>query len=409
MMFYGWRIVGGSFVSQALIIGFFTYSVSLLTQPVQETFGVSVEEVMYSLTLGTFLSLFAMPLAGSLIDRFSLRKVMVIGLVLFAAGLALIANTRTITQYIFAFGFTMTIANSFAGGLVCSTVVSRWFTVNRGKALGVSAIGNSAGGILIPVLVAFWLPEYGWRGTLLNLSLLLLLGVLPVVLLTIRSWPADVGRSAEPAPATPGVVVDIGKLLQLGQILREPNFWWLGLSLGLLFGAYSAMLSNLTPYAAQLGYNEAQASRLIMVVAIGGVLGKLMFGMAADRFSLKASLWVAQLIVLMSFFLLSSDLPYTLLLAAGLLLGLASGGMMPVWGALMANLFGLASYGRAMGLIGPLVTLCVLPAFPLAGRLYDLSGDFKLTLYVFSGIVVVAGVLLIPLRVHQPDQPASAS
>ncbi len=146
MMFYGWRIVGGSFVSQALIIGFFTYSVSLLTQPVQETFGVSVEEVMYSLTLGTFLSLFAMPLAGSLIDRFSLRKVMVIGLVLFAAGLALIANTRTITQYIFAFGFTMTIANSFAGGLVCSTVVSRWFTVNRGKALGVSAIGNSAGG-----------------------------------------------------------------------------------------------------------------------------------------------------------------------------------------------------------------------------------------------------------------------
>ena len=75
----------------------------------------------------------------------------------------------------------------------------------------------------------------------------------------------------------------------------------------------------------------------------------------------------------------------------------------------MAKLFGLASYGRAMGLIGPLVTLCVLPAFPLAGRLYDLSGDFKLTLFVFSGVVVAAGVLLIPLRLNQPGKPESAA
>ena len=103
-MFYGWRVVGGSFVSQAFVIGIFTFSVSLLTQPVQETFGVRVEEVMYSLTLGTFLGLFAMPLAGTLIDRVSLRKVMIVGVLLFAAGLALIANTQTMTQYILAFG-----------------------------------------------------------------------------------------------------------------------------------------------------------------------------------------------------------------------------------------------------------------------------------------------------------------
>ena len=54
VMFYGWRIVGGSFVSQAFVVGFFTYAVSLLTQPVQESFDVGVEMVMYSLTCGTF-------------------------------------------------------------------------------------------------------------------------------------------------------------------------------------------------------------------------------------------------------------------------------------------------------------------------------------------------------------------
>ena len=44
-MFYGWRIVGGSFLSQAFVVGFFTYAVSLLTKPVQDSFGVSVEAV----------------------------------------------------------------------------------------------------------------------------------------------------------------------------------------------------------------------------------------------------------------------------------------------------------------------------------------------------------------------------
>ena len=62
-MFYGWRVVGGGFLSQAFVIGFFTYAVSLLTQPVQESFDVSVEMVMYSLTFGTFIGLFAMPIA----------------------------------------------------------------------------------------------------------------------------------------------------------------------------------------------------------------------------------------------------------------------------------------------------------------------------------------------------------
>ena len=53
VMFYGWRIAGGSFLSQAFAVGFFTYAVSLLTQPVRESFDVSVETVIYSPTLGS--------------------------------------------------------------------------------------------------------------------------------------------------------------------------------------------------------------------------------------------------------------------------------------------------------------------------------------------------------------------
>jgi MFS family permease len=396
-MSYAWRIVGGSFLSQAFVIGFFTYAVSLLTQPVQETFDVGVEMVMYSLTCGTFVGLFAMPVVGILLDKLSVRKLFAIGIVLFALGLWLLSQSTTIIQYIVIFGITMALANAFAGSMISSAVVSRWFTENRGKALGVAATGTSVGGILIPGLITFWLPDYGWRGAVENLAIVLIIIVLPVVLWSIRSWPADVGLQAQQEDGAGG---SVGSAAQLGakDIVGNPNFWWLACSLGLLFSTYTAILSNMTPYATQLGHQEAAASRLIMVVAVCGLLGKLLFGAAADKLGHKRALWIAQLLVAVGFVLLAIEPSYLLIVLACVSIGLAAGGMLPVWGAFIADIFGLQSYGRAFGMMAPIITLFVMVGFPLTGRLYDVTGSFSLCLWIFSGLMAVAAMLIVPLR-----------
>jgi hypothetical protein len=72
--------------------------------------------------------------------------------------------------------------------------------------------------------------------------------------------------------------------------------------------------------------------------------------------------------------------------------------MLPIWGALMARIFGLLSYGRAMGLMGPLITLCVMPGYTLVGRLYDTSGSYVPALLCFSAGLVVCAVLIVPLQ-----------
>ena len=399
-MVYGWRIVGGGFLSQAFVLGFFTYAVSLLTQPVQESFDVSVEMVMYSLTFGTFMGLLTMPVVGILLDKLSVRRLFAAGIVLFALGLWLLSQSTTIIQYIVIFGITMALANALAGSMISSAVVSRWFDENRGKALGVTATGTSVGGILIPGLVTFWLPNYGWRGTLENLSIVLIVLVLPVVLWTIRSWPSEVGiqkPSKENGMSSGGPPAQLG----LSDILSNPNFWWLGMSLGLLFSTYTALLSNMTPYATQLGHGEESASVLIMVVAVSGLLGKLLFGVAADMLSHKLALWAAQLLLAVGFVLLALEPSYPLIVLACVSIGLAAGGMLPVWGALTADIFGLHSYGRAFGLMAPIITVLVMLGFPLAGRLYDVTGSFSLCLWIFSGLMAVAATLLVPLRLPQ--------
>ena len=135
-----------------------------------------------------------------------------------------------------------------------------------------------------------------------------------------------------------------------------------------------------------------------MSVAIAGFIGKILFGMAADRFSLKAALWVAQGLVTLAFLILAREPNHYIMLAGTSLLGLAAGGMLPVWGAMMAQLFGLASFGRAMGLMGPIITLCVMPGFAVIGRMYDSLGTYSTSLYLFAALCVLAAVLLVPLN-----------
>ena len=217
-MYYGWRVVGSAFIAQLFVVGFFTYAVSLLVEPIRSEFGVSLEQVMYSLTAATFVGLFMQPIGGILIDRYSVRTLMAIGALLYALGLYAAANSASLVQYIVFFALTMAIANAMVGSLSASAVISRWFTASRGRALGIAAIGTSVGGVIIPALISYWLGSVGWRGALENLALAVLVIVLPVVIIGIRSHPADVALMAEPSPA--GVAQAKDEVLDMAGILR---------------------------------------------------------------------------------------------------------------------------------------------------------------------------------------------
>jgi predicted MFS family arabinose efflux permease len=401
-MFYGWRVVSGAFVAQMFVLGFFVYSASLLVAPVRAEFGASLEQVMYSLAAGTALGLVVTPIVGIMIDRFPVRWLMVGGSIIFSAGLWGIAHSRSITEYVVFFGLTMSLAGGLAGPMSASTIISRWFTVSRGRALGVSALGTSVGGILIPKLISSLLEEFGWRGALEQLSMWSLIIMLPIVLLTIRGKPSDVGMTAEDSgsPTEPSSTLE--DPVSIKQILVNPGYWYFGLSLGILFSAYSSVLANISPYAINLGETEARAASLIMTIAMAGVLGKLLFGLAADKFSLKAGLGVAHCLVIVALLILAlEEKAYIYMLFATGVLGLAAGGMLPIWGSMTAHIFGLANYGKAMGLMTPLITLCILPGYALIGRLYDSSGSYASALNIFSGAMVVALLLLIPLKLRE--------
>jgi MFS family permease len=392
-MFYGWRIVGGVFLAQLFVTGFVTYSFGLFMVPLQDGFGASRAQVNSGMTLSTLMGLVLSPLLGAMADRLSIRLLMVAGVLIFSGGLYLMAHSQGIWQFVIAFGVSMSFANLLLGPLVGSTTISRWFTRSRGRALGIAAVGTSVGGLLLPGLLGDWIADQGWRHALTQLALLALVLLLPVLSLVMRSHPADLGLSpdGDPAGAHTGTAHAV---IGLKDILGHPAYWCIGLAVGLLFSVYAALMANLVPYAQGTGISLEAASALMTVIAGAGLAGKILFGMAADRISLRLGLWLAIAFVLAGLLVLLAEPSYPLAVLACLSIGLAAGGMLPVWGALLAVVFGVASYGRVMGLMNPLITLLVMPGFVITGHLYDRSGDYHGAFWLYCVLLVVAAVVL---------------
>ena len=136
-----------------------------------------------------------------------------------------------------------------------------------------------------------------------------------------------------------------------------------------------------------------------MMIAISGFIGKLLFGYAADKVSLKLALSVTQLAVIAGLLLLAAGPSYWVICIALGTLGLSTGGMLPVWGALLAAIFGTTNYGRVMGLMMPLIVLIVIPGYGLTGYLYGQQGNYGLCFIVFSALIAMSMPLALMLKI----------
>ena len=140
-------------------------------------------------------------------------------------------------------------------------------------------------------------------------------------------------------------------------------------------------------------------------MAIGGVAGKLGFGALADRVPLKAA-FIAAMGATAAALLVFLLEPGVGGLAGGtLLLGVATGGLLPVWNALVPRLFGVANFGRAMGLMGPVISLTTMAVYPIVGRVRDATGGYAA---VFEGDLVVLGIAIAIVSMLRERPPEGA-
>lgn len=410
-MFYGWVIVAAVFTAQMFMVGFWTYGFPLLVDPVQKEFGASVADVQLGLSAGGILAAVMAPLLGPIVDRWSARGMASIGAVMLVAGFLLMSFSPGVYAFAAAVAIVLNSANVLLGPITGSTLVSRWFTMTRGRALGIAATGTSVGGLLIPLLLDSLIASMGWRGSLRVLAGCVVVMVVPLVTFGLRDYPSDKGLHPDgaDAPASSAGAGISGRVWTAGEVIRNPAYWLIGCCLGLLFMAYTGTLANLHKYATELGVDAAGATRLISVIAVMGFIGKLIFGWAADRVGMRVGLWTAIVLTALGIGTLSLEPSYFGMLVGAALLGLAAGGMLPVWSGMIGEAFGVASFGMVMGLMMPIITVFAAPAPTIAGLSFDQTQSYALAMQCFVAALVVAAALLVPLKLSQSEVKSNAT
>src|SRR5262245_37811119 len=125
--FYGWHVLAASVVIELFGLGFGIFAITTVYPYIIDTFPTwSRREVFLPTSLIILLVGAASPLIGYLIDRYSIRLIFVIGILLQGTGLFLFSRVQTPAQYL-ATSLLIGVGMSGVTILPNQVLVSRWF------------------------------------------------------------------------------------------------------------------------------------------------------------------------------------------------------------------------------------------------------------------------------------------
>jgi MFS family permease len=400
--YYGWNMIAVGIGCQLIVYGVIVSCFSFWVAPWMEEFASERAPILVAATATLVISALISPLAGRLLDRWSVRYVMGTGLVCFASGLLLLSLAATLFQVVLFYGLSMGVAMAFAGPLATQTLAARWFRARRGFAIGIVVAGVALGGAAMPPLFTFLLSEMDWR-VVARIIAALAFVMLPVVLLVVRDTPEDLGLEPEPDTAENLEAGGVAPSWTAREILAHRNFWALVAAFLPLYVAGMAIASNFAPIAADNGIDPRAAAFFYAAVNLLGSAAKVAIGKLSDILDQRMLLFGCISVTGLSLLLLAIGTPGPARLAlAGILFFASTACFYPMQGAIIGRYFGPASFGRVLGMLNLFFVVGAVGGLAAAG-VRDHFASYDPFLVVAGLILPVAALAIFRL------QPGSGS
>jgi predicted MFS family arabinose efflux permease len=320
---------------------------------------------------------------------------MIIGCFILGGGLLLYSQASSASM-VYAAHTLLGTSLGFVGVLVCTVLVSNWFTKRRGMALGIVLTGTSFGGVLVPQIATPLIQAYGWRTAMIGVSLIIWLILLPAAVFLVKNRPSDVGDVPDGDPTArlaPAPLPTEQNGMTLGQALKTPLFWMFSICAALIFYAIFVVSQQLNLYlqGPKIGFSPQQAAGVQSLLFGLSVFGKFFYGFLADKFATTRVMLVSASTMFLStlaFLYFDSSTVYVF----AVLFGLNYGGTFVLLQLLVADYFGLREYGKILGAVTVIETMGGAAGTYITGRLADADGgDYS---RAFLGLIVITGVSL---------------
>ena len=388
--------VAGAYCLVIPAIYLFSNPFSMYMVPIVEDLGIT--RGMYSLhqTVHEIISAIAYFLYVRIQKKFGLREIATMGLVC-AALAALCYSVAHSLPLLFLGGAFSALIWPLSSQVTAGSIVNNWFAKKSATVISIIFGCGTIAGFFNAKIIAHWIGFYGWRRSMMN-TLVVMLVVAAIAYLLIRSHPSEKGtyawgapegaaglpaKTQEPDPSTlPGAVFkDSVKNLKL----YSAYAWCFitGIIVYPVVGIIPAQLQD-------IGFSASAVSSAVGIMSIGSLVLLIPLGQVIDRWGIRPATVACVVSYLGMIALLLTITPAAPFLAtvAGFLMGAAIL-LFTILPLFMKEVFGFREFAKFMSYSVIFRTIGNAIGSPLLNFVYDHVGSYRIVLLVFAAISVL--------------------
>jgi MFS family permease len=352
-IFYGWRVVAGLFVIDA-VASLGRYNLAAFLPFIMAELGWSRETISLAQSLAIWLYALFVVLSGALVDRIGSRRTFLIGGAVTILGWVLFSLVQTPWQMYMYYGVLLALGVAMTHYVPVMATTRKWFRKRAGVVAGITgcawAVGNA---VFVPVMTGL-ADSHGWRHTSLILGICFGAIIMLSALFIIRDTPESLGLrpDGEGTPPVSDNTAAVETSWDVKRAVKTRQFL-------LLFAAYSVyniglngLVAHVVTWGTELGCPQATAGIFSTAYAVPWVLGSIAGGWLGDKYGksrvMPVGLIVATIAMLYGGLAVHSQAGL-MVLAIGV--GLGTGLQVPLYVPLLGDFFGRAHVGSLFGIL----------------------------------------------------------
>ena len=183
-----------------------TFGISIFNPSFRSALGLSHSQLTGAYMIGTLLAALPQPYIGRLMDRFGIRRVMFVVVILLGLACLFMSLVMNLVMLFLAF-FLLRLLGQGALSLLANNTLPMWFQERLGTVAGLMSASVAGAVAFIPPLILLLINRFGWQGAYATLGILVWVIMLPLLFLFYRNRPQDIGQELDGRSSLPTAII----------------------------------------------------------------------------------------------------------------------------------------------------------------------------------------------------------
>jgi predicted MFS family arabinose efflux permease len=372
-------------------------SLGIFMQPLTHDVGISVSDFTLAIAVQNLAWGFLQPLAGAMTVRYGFRAIMIVGSVLYIAGLIFMAEAHGFLSIMIGAGALIGTSLACTAAAIAMSVAARAVPESvRSTVLGIVSAAGSLGALLSAPIGQVLSEGYGWRTGMIGF-VILSLALIPA------AWFAGRVDKIPLPPRASDAIADTSAAVATKIAFSNASFMVMTCAYFVCGMQLVFITTHLPSYLLICGLDPMLSAQTLGVIGGFNVLGSLFFGWAGGRWNklaLLGGIYVFRSLALGWYFMLPPTPATTLLFGA--IMGFLWLGVGPLVAGAVAEMFGLQWQAMIQGLAFMSHQLGSFIGAYGGGLIYDTLGSYNMAWRIGVSVGLAAGIIQVAFALIRP-------